>query len=398
MFLDFSFDVNNHIIWAKDAYNHGLRGFYDTPSSEVYATPFPNYPPLSIFLFYPLYPIYLVLHELVWRLNLALPIFPSGIMLFIEQRVFLAGLFKIPAIIFDFILAYVIYLLSKKKAAIALVLFNPILFYISAFWGQIDVIPITLAIVAFYLALKTQLSSLSLLMFSLGLLVKPTTLIYLPIYLLFLIKNFGFVKTVKAAFLVNLLFWLSFLPFYQSGNFWLFPYSVFLNKILATQSIQYVNNSALNTWLLLPKIAVLKDTVGAWLGLTFRHWGYLITVGFFGLVLVRLRRQKLTSLAAFWTLYLTSFAAFLFLTRMHERYILLVWPLLTILVLKDRKLWPAYLTFNLIGFLNIYKSFSVPRVEMVMQLFESALFKGFLSGINLGLFFHSLRRFWQRLA
>lgn len=51
IFYDYSWDVNNHMVWAKDLLNRGSSGFYETQSSNVFAYLFPNYPPFAIFIF-----------------------------------------------------------------------------------------------------------------------------------------------------------------------------------------------------------------------------------------------------------------------------------------------------------------------------------------------------------
>ena len=96
LFLDFSFDVNNHIVWGMDAVNHGLRGFYETRSSETFAVLYPNYPPAAIYLFAAVWELYSGLHAFLWWLNTSISFFPSRLMYFSDTRIFIAGLFKLP--------------------------------------------------------------------------------------------------------------------------------------------------------------------------------------------------------------------------------------------------------------------------------------------------------------
>src|SRR3989344_5078099 len=88
LFVDYSWDVNNHITWAKDLWSRGFIGFYDTRSSEVFATPFPNYPPLSFLMFYLIYPLQSLLFRFLWFFNITIPLFPSKLIFFIQERAF----------------------------------------------------------------------------------------------------------------------------------------------------------------------------------------------------------------------------------------------------------------------------------------------------------------------
>src|SRR3989338_9814267 len=90
LFIDYSWDINNHIVWAKDLWQRGFSGFYETPSSEVYATIYPNYPHLSLFIFYLVYPLQSFIYSIAWWLNLTIPLFPSKLIFFIQSRAFLA--------------------------------------------------------------------------------------------------------------------------------------------------------------------------------------------------------------------------------------------------------------------------------------------------------------------
>ena len=93
LFPDFSFDVNNHMVWAKDAIRRGLSGFYETPSSQAFAVPYPNYPPLAIYFFYLSYPLQAIIHKFVWWLNTTISLFPSNLIFFTETNNFFAAMF-----------------------------------------------------------------------------------------------------------------------------------------------------------------------------------------------------------------------------------------------------------------------------------------------------------------
>lgn len=161
LFLDFGFDVNNHIVWAKEAIKYGLPGFYERAQVERFTTTYPNYSPLAIFLFIIAYGLYQFVFKATWRVNLWLPLFPSKLVIFLEKRQALAGFMKLPAVFFDLALVVLIYRWIRMKkdknnifgplAAVSFILFNPGFFYNSSYFGQIESIPLFFILLSLYL-------------------------------------------------------------------------------------------------------------------------------------------------------------------------------------------------------------------------------------------------------
>ena len=114
IFYDYSWDVNNHMVWAKDFLTRGPQNFYETQSSNVFATLTPNYPPLAIFIFIVMKLINPLIHGVYWCLNLNVPLIPSNLIFFLEKLVFLAALMKVPAILADLGIAFLVFLFAKK--------------------------------------------------------------------------------------------------------------------------------------------------------------------------------------------------------------------------------------------------------------------------------------------
>lgn len=391
LFLDFSFDVNNHIAWAKDLHNRGFAGFYETPSSEVYATRYPNYPPLALFIFYVLYPLQSLVFRIGWWLNVIIPIFPSKLIFFIQSRVFLAATFKLASIAADVGLAWLTFLFVKKLApkqkklphlAASFVLFNPAFFYNSAYWGQIDAIPLFFALTSFYLLLFTKRPVISGIFLTLALLVKPTILIFIPLYVVFFLKKNSFLDFFKVCLVSVTAFWLFFLPFFKSGNMVTLPFTTYVNRILATQSLPYVTNGAFNAWVLITGYAGIKDVAPFLFGISYRFWGYGIVGLFFIFILTHFARQK-DRVASFFTAgFFCALVAFLFLTKMHERYSILPLPFLLIASAKKPSLIRWFIVLSFISFLNLYHSWPVPSIEILKTVITSVPINILLSTVN----------------
>jgi Gpi18-like mannosyltransferase len=118
----FRTDIGTFQAWAITLANLGPGGFYQQGGLADYA---PGY----------MYVLWLVgvLSQTLSRLS------------HIDQYVFTAALVKVPAIVFDLALGYLIYRTLRAwngervaLAGAALYLFNPVTWYVSALWGQVD--------------------------------------------------------------------------------------------------------------------------------------------------------------------------------------------------------------------------------------------------------------------
>lgn len=404
LFVDFSFDVNNHLVWAKDLWSGGFFGFYERQSTEVYATLYPNYPPLSLFMFYLIYPLPLIIYQILWFLNITVPIFPSKLIFFIQDRAFLAGFFKLPAVLADLFLAglcfHIVQKLSPKNKSLpplaaGLILFNPAFFDNSALWGQIDVIPLMFSVLSFYLILYRPRLTLSMTLFTLGLLIKPTILVFLPIYLIVVFKKFPLRRSIKAIFVGNFIFYISFLPFWGQGYDLFSPYIVYIKKILETQSLPYVTNGAFNFWVLISYFDGIVDTAQFLFGLSYRTWGYLF-VGLIYLYIMLRLLKKGGEAKIFYGLFFGALASFVFLTKMHERYSMLPLPFLLLAAVKNNRLLWWFVGFSLISYLNLYHSWPVPQFEPIIAPLHNRFVVIALSSFNLVTFFYLLWRYHRQ--
>jgi len=134
----------------------------------------------------------------------------------------------------------------------------------------------------------------------------------------------------------------------------------------------------------------IKDTAPFLLGVSYRWYGYLLTGIIYLLLLLRLWKFKKFY---FYVLFLGSFASFMFLTKMHERYTLLFLTFAIASYLLDRKLLPWVIVLSLTSFLNVYHSWSVPKIGFIMNIQYNPLYSFFISLLNLIIFFILLGKF-----
>ena len=397
MFLDSSFDVNNHISWATDAFNRGLSGFYETPSKEVYGAFYPNYPPLTILIFTFFFSLYQLVFKITWWLNITFPVFPSKIMAFVALRIFEIGMFKIPCIIGDLGLAWIFYLFAKKLVpkkprlhliAPLLILLNPAFIFNSSLWGQVDSIAIFLLTASFYWLFFTKNYKLSIIFFFLSLLIKPTILISLPIYGLGYSNKFGWSKTIKGFLFGNIVFWLFFLPFYKTGNILTYPYTAYYQMIVSGQGMNFVSVSALNIWSFFPKLLRVKDSVSLLGPLSFQAAGYLIIVVLMTKIIYQYFKTRNKIKAFLYAGFLINFSMYLFSTRMHERYIIFGLPFLLLIALKEENKLKWFIGLSILAFLNLFYSWPALNIKAAVDIITSSFSVFLLSTLNIIIFFY----------
>lgn len=396
LFVDFGWDVHNHIAWAQDLTERGFHNFYDIQSSEVYASLYPNYPPFALFLFYIFYALNTFIFKLLWLLNVMFSFFPSAVIFFIQKRAFVAGVLKIPAIFADMGLAWVCYLFAKKLIpydkklpffSASTILFNPAFFYNSALWGQIDSIPLFFLMWSFFICVYTKKYIISGLLFTASILVKPTTLIFFPVHVVLFTWCYGLRKGIKALIVGLSFFWVSFLPFFGDSFSFFSPFDLYFKKIISAQSLAFVTNGAFNFWVLITGFDGIRDISVFIFGATYRIWGYVIfstlTVW---VIFILIKAQKKKLFTFFYAFFLSAVISFLFLTKMHERYTMLSLPFLLMMSILNSHYKKWFYIFSLLSLINIYHSWPVPRIELVVRFLSVPFVFMTLSGLNIAFF------------
>ena len=395
LFLDFAWDINSFISWGKDLNTRGFPGFYETISSEVYAPKYPNYPPFSLFLFYLIYPFQKIIFSLVWYLNTTFSAFPSNIVLFVENRSFIAGLFKLPAILADLFLGLLMMRFSKnyKLLIFALIFLNPVVFYISSYWGQIDAIPLLLILYSIYFLIFSKKYIISGLLFTSAILFKPTVLLFIPIYLIYFVKKYGLNKFLKSLTFSIILFWFSFFPFFNKGNLFAFPYTTYLNRVLLGQDLTLTTNSAYNFWAVVTGFNNIQESAKFIFNFSYQQIGLLIAFGFILFISFIFLNKKSNLKNFLYAIILSVYSSFLFLTKMHERYLLLLLPFICLLAIIEKKYLKIFFIFTIISFLNLYHSWPVPRIDPLLTFLSNPYIVSIISILNITIFLKLLLNF-----
>lgn len=269
---------------------------------------------------------------------------------------------KIPAMLSDIILATLIFLVvarhSQKKhayIAVSLFLFNPIVIYNSSVWGQIDAINNLF----FYIALFCLLSKkyfLTILFFTFSIYIKLSLLPLLPLIVLLTLKSMGGEYRRMVLYLVgaaSALIVLT-LPISSEPGLWLIEFV----KNNSYGELQHITNYTFNFWAVIfnPDAFVLipKASEIYW-GQPLEIWAYILFLIFYTPILwIVYKSKKVDAPLIFLMSALTCFAMFLFLPRMHERYLYPVFPLLATYIGLKNRYYIEYLVLTGLNFLNLY--------------------------------------------
>lgn len=390
-------DINNHVDWGIRFWDYGAAKFY-APETNVWSFTWPNQPPGTTYMFAGIRKVYEGLFNFLSYVHFTLHAFPGSWLLYLEKNMY-PGLTKLPAILADIGIAILVYkavfkITKKEKTAFwggILWILNPAVWYNSSVWGQYDAVINFLALLAFYLLYQRKLT-FAVLAFAFSIYIKASLLIFAPIFLILAIRQRYEIKRWAISVLVTFLtIGLVTLPFSKGEPFtWLF--NLYQNKVF-THQLQVITANAFNIWSALTGISEQPQTL-PFLGWTYQYWSYIFFAVFYIPVLYLVyKKQDLRSIV--WALGTASFAAFMLLTNMHERYIYPLFPYFTILTVLYFNLMANYVGVTLISMLNLYNFWWRPGVPGLMDFMsaQGRLAPRVLGGINFLLFLLLYLRF-----
>ncbi len=332
MLPSFKIDMNDWQAWSARLIETTPINFY---SPNYFSDYFPGYLYLLWFLgasFNFLFP--------------HLSIFSSGFEIYL----------KLFTNIFDFATAYYIYkIVSKYQKRLGLsasifYLANPALAFNSSIWGQVDGILTFFLIYFTYCLLELKNIYLFSIFSALSVLIKPQGLAIFPVIIVHLIRNFKISKYINLLLIPTILILLS-LPFFTKdpilGLFHLFQKSA--NTYPYTSMFSYNFWSITGWW--------VSDST-KFLGISYQYWGIFMFLFILTLIIIPLFILKgyKKNILIYFAMSLASFAFFLFLTRIHQRYLFPFFSflLITVFVISSLKLKIIYLVLSSVHLINLW--------------------------------------------
>src|SRR3990172_7706602 len=397
LFVAYHGDLNNNISWATLAVERGLDGFYDPPSQSYGEASWPysapNQPPLTILMLAATRVIWIGIEKLSWFLNNRFSFFPSTFIWFWEGKG-MTLLVKLPSTMADLGIGLLIYKYfaqrNKEKLGFklsALWLFNPITWYNSAIWGQTDGIVNLLGLIGIFALLNKNLIKFAIFIV-LSVLFKGSLAIFAPV-LLFVAytQKYSLKKWLQATIYMLVTAFLVSIWFHPRIDLPVWLINLYRERILPGE-IGYLTANAFNFWLLIDSGKRFDSTV--YLGLPARLWGFAVVLTGIILVMIWLKR-KISERKIFISLIITSLLSFLFLTRIHERYLYPFFPYGTILLGFLPHFWIPYIILSATHLLNLYHLFWAPPLPWLESLYQNSTFSLLISFVNLFTFAIILR-------
>lgn len=355
-------DLVRYEDWARIAHVNNLGATYTTATrhSASFVTPPNNEPPGSLYILSGSYELWITAGKIIARLTHT----PAGSIT--EVNTYLQHIFmKFPSILTDLGMGLLAYLLIASKAGrkrdllgASLILFNPVILYNSAVWGQMDSLNNFFFILSLFLLFSKNII-FSIFTFAVSLYIKLSLLPLLPFYLVFLffigrhdIKKItaGIILSIAAVIIATF-------PVSPNPIAWLYTQL----PIIARGESQSITTAAFNFWWMLfcfPTIGHtnIADVTRIYLGITLQTWAYIL-FGILSLPFLYLQIKKpqefISKHTFFLTLSIIALLVFLFLPRMHDRYMYPVFPLLAIAVALSKRIKTYFIIFCFFSFFNL---------------------------------------------
>lgn len=346
-------DVVRYAQWARNAFIYGLSDGYTTihfASGDKI-----NQPPGTIYILDGMYILHLQASHLIVKVTRAS--FDSPIFL---NDVLLPAILRLPSLFTDIFLTFLLYLLIKKYtnekwAIIGSMLFylNPALIYNGSVWGQMDSVNNFFFFLSLFLFLQKKYF-VSLFIFFLCLYIKvsllPTSVFFLFIFFMQVKFYRAFIFTCISLVVLILLT----IPF-SSNLFWL-PRTILS---ISQGELSAITSGAFNFWWMItrPFDSQTLSSNTQFLFLHFDEWAYLIfTIFFIPIVYlaVTLKKKAMEPKNLFLLFSLVIVIMFLFLPKMHERYLYPLFPLLAAYCGLTRKFVGIFIILSLLHFINIF--------------------------------------------
>lgn len=380
--LAFHDDLIVNTAWGEWIYKNGPLGFYQA-QGWIYSSP--TQPPLISLLYgFNLY-LYERLQWLFTNLGVIIATYrliPTKMIWFFDFTIWFGrNLYgetalrmgalismKIVAILADLAIAGIIYLSTKKfdskKALIwsCLYLFSPFSWYLSALWGQYDQLSFLFLLLTFLAVLnKRFILAPLLLIFSLEF--KPTSLIFLPIFLWFYFRQKPNWRNIIISAGTSILLIFISAQVFTSNNAIFFIQNELIPKMFFKSEFR-VSTNAFNFWrILIGDQALNQNTVFLFLPAKIWGWGIFTLLNFYVFKISR----KVNIETIFRALSIIGIGGWLFLTNMLDRYVfagmvsLLIWSFFQTGLLR------YWLVLSSIFWLNLFNHWWFPTNLIILR-------------------------------
>jgi len=381
-------DIVNFYWWAMDIYNNGFNGFYDrTIANAMRAT----YPPISNYILWLVALMHGFFWKIFWFLNIKISIFPSNLMYWWESKYGWYFLNKLPIVLADTGVVWVIYkiveiLKNKKSALIAssLFAFLPTFWYGSAIWGQTESLFMLPVLLAFYFLINKK-NYTSIFFYVVSVFIKPTVFVIFPIYILWWLKKRRIKEIVISVAASSAFAYLLYYPFHPTNTI---LWAANFYRTGLGGELNYIQANSFNFWSLIFGFENIQDKM-KFLSIPLDLWGYILYLISITPITIKLLRYKnIDSKAWLLVTVLVAFAAYMFLPRMHERYLYPAILFLIPVVVLFKELKTFFWSVTTIYLINLYHFWWYPEIPTLVNILSNSIVERTIIMINVFLFFY----------
>lgn len=413
-FLGFHVDIFSQAHWGEWIFQNGPKGFY---TYEIWIYSWPNHPPLSSLIFgfdrwlyqqildfFRWLTFYIVPHlapgHMVWWFDFVrwfdiqrydVTIFKTG---------YLAAIKLLP-IVADIFISILLFIVAKKQSISKAVifplvyLFSPFSFYLSSLWGQTDNLSFLIVLLAFIFLINKKIT-ISIILFVVSMHIKPTTFLFIPLFLWFLIKIKPRLISLILGLVGSLIITFAIIaPFTDSSDIIGFTKTYLFPKVFHRAEFRLTTNS-FNFWHIWTGNKAFSQDI-TFLFISAKNIGWIIFI-LLNLFAFRIINQ-LTMENLFKGMFLVSLGGWLFLTNMLERYLFAGIVSLLFLSIYQPRFLKYWLVLSSIFWLNLYHGWWFPYwLELFRQIlvWQEGFITRLLSLLNVILFFRLLPKVAER--
>jgi Gpi18-like mannosyltransferase len=369
--------------WGRWIYDHGWFGFYEN-NQWIYG--WPNHPPLISLV----YGLGFQLSEWLNTLFVAIGNFialnrlgASKIPWFYNFIVWASKTkyvdtpfswgnlisMKLIVVIADLVLGGMIYKIAKsisnQKTALiiaALYLLSPFSWYESSIWGQNDQLGLIFLLISFWFLTKDRFAWLATIAIAISVLLKPTGFIFIPLFFWFALKNKKRFMGMIYGGIMDIILYFILVKLTTTNDILTFSVNLYRQMLIKGELWTWVNT--FNFWRLVTPY--LTDCTHKFLFLSYQIWGYLIYAGFH--IYVFNRYKKRDWLSGLNALFIISFAGWLFLVTMHERYLFTAVVTGLIICSQNLKMLKYWLFLSLIFTINMFNGWWTPSIPWLKNI------------------------------
>lgn len=349
--------------WTRVAHVHNFAATYTTATHHSsYSTSINNQAPGLIYILSGAYELWITTGKVIAHLTHTAPGSITAVNTYL-QHIFM----KFPSMLTDLGMGLIAYLLVAAKAgrkrglwAAALVLFNPVIFYNSAVWGQTDSLNNFFFILSLLFAFRKN-TIFSILAFAISLYIKLSLLPLLPFYLIFLffISQKNLKKILAGIFFSAIAIILATFPISTNPVAWLLQeFPIIAWGGLGLQNITF---AAFNFWWVIfcfPTVGhnSIPAITNLFFGLNLKTWAYALFAVFslpFLYFQIKKPKEFFSEHTIFLLLSIVALLTYIFLPNMHDRYMYPVFPLLAIAVALNKNFKKYLIIFCVLALLHL---------------------------------------------